>query len=381
MSATKPIAVQSRAAGYVAAAPEPLTAGPPVSHRVLDVNELTSEEIDRWLALRASNPSLDSPCFHPRFLAVVAATHPDTKVIVGEDYSGIVASFLPVQLDKRTCRPAGYPAADFQGPICAPGTDFDIVSAISACHATRYAFDHMLEGIPSFDEWTFDRMESPYLDVSGGLDGYRARASKSGKDKMAEARRLSRQAGRDHGPIRFVADSDDPQLLDEVIALKRRQYAQTGARDYFADPQHRRFLHALLGERDPGFAGLLSAVYAGPRLLAAHFGIRAGGVLHWWFPVYVPQVGRLSPGWILLRSMIDAAPDLKIERIDLGRGMDDYKRRAMTGYQVVGQGAVIPNPLRRWAALGRRRTTAALKSSPLGPALRSAVRRARRLRC
>jgi CelD/BcsL family acetyltransferase involved in cellulose biosynthesis len=160
--------------------------------------------------------------------------------------------------------------------------------------------------------------------------------------------------------------------------MKRRQYSLTGSRDYFADARHVGLVHRLLADQGREFSGMLSAVYAGPHLLAAHFGLRAGPVLHWWFPVYDPDFGRLSPGWLLLIAVIDAAPELGIERIDLGRGLDDYKRRAMTGHQTVCQGAVIPNPWRRHATEAQRRTLVAIRSSRIAPALRSAVRYARR---
>jgi CelD/BcsL family acetyltransferase involved in cellulose biosynthesis len=195
---------------------------------------------------------------------------------------------------------------------------------------------------------------------------------------VADARRLSNKAEREHGTVRLVADSTDAEVLEAIIVLKRSQYAQTGARDYFADAEHVELLRLLLNTRDPDFGGLLSAVYAGPHLLAAHFGIRAGPVLHWWFPVYDPEFSRLSPGWVLLRAMIDAAPDLGLERIDLGRGMDDYKRRAMTGSRLVSQGAVIRNPLRRRAAGARRWASSAVKRSPAAPALRAGLHYARR---
>src|SRR5581483_6030982 len=97
--------------------------------------------------------------------------------------------------------------------------------------------------------------------------------------------------------------------------------------------------------------GMLSALYAGPELVAAHFGLRSGPVLHWWFPVYNPDLSRLDPGWMLLRAVIEAAPELGLERLDLGRGRDEWKRRAATGEQVVGQGAVIHNRLRYGVAV------------------------------
>ena len=164
----------------------------------------------------------------------------------------------------------------------------------------------MVDGLDGLGAWIEGRQESPYLDVTGGVDGYLTRASRSAKDKVAEARRLTKKAGRDHGPVRLVVQSGDGALLDTVIALKRRQYAETGARDYFADPRHGELLHRLLDTSGEDFGGLLSAIYAGPDLLAAHFGLRAGPVLHWWFPVYDPQFGRLSPGWMLLYAVIQA---------------------------------------------------------------------------
>lgn len=347
-------------------------------YRVVEVGALAGAEIDRWLELRRGNPALDSPYFHPGFATAVAATRAGVRVIIEEEPDGTITSFLPVQFDGRASRPAGSPGVDFQGPICVHGGRYDVTSALSAAGASTYEFDHLLDGVAGFEPWVFSRQESPYLDVTGGIEGYLSRASRSGKDKVAEARRLSRKAEREYGPVRLVAECTDSSVLDTLIALKRRQYAETGARDYFSDVRHVELLHRLLRTRDADFGGLLSAVYAGPDLLAAHFGLRAGPVLHWWFPVYDPAFSRLSPGWVLLRGVIDAAPELGVERIDLGRGMDDYKRRAMTGHQLVCQGAVIANPVRRRAVLGRRRVLAAAKSSPIAPALRRVVRRTRR---
>jgi CelD/BcsL family acetyltransferase involved in cellulose biosynthesis len=357
--------------------------GPPAErvarHHIVDMNELDSAHIERWLELRASNPALDSPYFHPGFTATVAATRPGVRVIVGEAADGSVASFLPVQFDKRTCRPAGWPGADFQAPICAPGVDFDITAALRTGRIASYEFDHMLDGLPGFEPWIFGREPSTYVDVSGGIDGYMSRAGSTGKRRIRDAARLTRKAEREYGPVRVVVESTDSSVLDVLIALKRRQYQATGARDYFADSGHVELLHRLLATSTGSeFGGLLSAVYAGEHLIAAHFGLRAGPVLHWWFPVYDPEFSRLDPGWMQLRGVLEAAPEFGFERIDLGRGEGEWKRWLGTGYQLVCQGAVIRNPLRHRTASARRRFAQAAKSSPAAPALRSVVHYARR---
>jgi CelD/BcsL family acetyltransferase involved in cellulose biosynthesis len=345
--------------------------------RVVRVDQLGHRELDAWHRLRAANPALDSPYFHPGFAAAVHATGPEVRVAVCEDRAGAVAALLPGIRSGSTLRPAGWPAADFQAPILAPGTRLAPLGLLTG-GARAFGFDHLVEVCPDFEPWIESRQASPFLDVTGGLDGYLGRASRSGKDNMGQARRRTAKVGREHGDVRFVADNPDPAILDRVIELKRGQYAATGAGDYFAEPGRAELLHRLLETRDPDFGGLLSTVHAGPDLVAAHFGLRAGSVLHWWFPVYDPAFSSFAPGWILLRELVQAAPGVGVTRIDLGRGDDEYKRRAKTGETLVAQG-MVTSPIRGALHRARRRAVAGAKTSPLGPGLRHITRRVRTL--
>src|SRR3981081_1844450 len=83
---------------------------------------LTSRELDAWHCLRAANPALDSPYFHPGFAAAVHETVREVRVVVGQDTDGSVNVLLPLHRDGATARPAGAPGVDFQGPVLAPGT-------------------------------------------------------------------------------------------------------------------------------------------------------------------------------------------------------------------------------------------------------------------
>lgn len=347
--------------------------------RTVGFDALTAEELDAWHLLRAANPLLDSPYFHPGFAAAVHASGREVRVAVGRDRAGAVSALLPHHRERSLIRPAGWPAADFQGPVLAAGSAFPPLALLTG-GVRGFEFDHLVESCADFEPWVESRRPSPFLDVSGGLEGYLGRASRSGKDNMGQARRRTAKAERTHGTVRFAADAVDPEVLGRVVELKRAQYAATGARDYFAEPDRHDLLTRLLHTRDSSFGGVLSTLHAGPHLVAAHFGIRSGNVLHWWFPVYDPAFSSLAPGWMLLRELVAAAPALGITRIDLGRGDDEYKRRAKTGETPVCQGIVTRSSARQALRRARDSMVTTAKSSALGPGLRHIVHKLRALR-
>ena len=248
--------------------------------RFVPLDALVSDELEAWHRLRAANPALDSPYFHPGFAAAVHASGRPVQVAVGRDRHGVIRALMPGHRDRAVLRPAGWPAADFQGPVLAPGSVLDPLLLLTG-GIRGVAFDHLLEPSPGFAPWVESSRSSPFLDSTGGLDGYLGRASRSGRDNMGQARRRTARAERELGPVRFAADVVDEVALRRIVALKRAQYAATGAKDYFAEPDRQILLSRLLHTRDAQFAGILSTLHAGPHLLAAHFGICSGSVLHW----------------------------------------------------------------------------------------------------
>jgi CelD/BcsL family acetyltransferase involved in cellulose biosynthesis len=344
--------------------------------RLVGLTDLTSSELDTWRSLRAGNPQLDSPYFDPAFAAAVQASGVDVTVAVdgrGSELTALVACHR----DRSVLRPVGWPGADFQGPVLAPGTTFD-PSELLVDGVRALEFDHWLLPCLEIEPWVQTRAASPYVEVSGGLDGYLSRASKSGRDNMGQARRRTARAERELGPVTFCAQSSDAEALAWLIDRKREQYAATGARDHFASADRRALLPLLLDSHEPGCEGILSTLHFGDTLVAAHFGIRSRSALHWWFPVYDPAFASYATGWIMLRELAMVAPELGFERIDLGRGDDEYKRRARTGEVEVAAGAVTGSALRRAGHTAHRRALTAAKASPLAPLLRRAVHARRR---
>lgn len=85
---------------------------------------------------------------------------------------------------------------------------------------------------------------------------------------------------------------------------------------------------------------MLSVLYAGDRMVAAHFGMRSATVWHYWFPAYDPAYAKYSPGVILLLKMAESAPAQGLKIIDLGCGEHSYKWRLMNGFVPTAKGSV-----------------------------------------
>jgi len=83
-----------------------------------------------------------------------------------------------------------------------------------------------------------------------------------------------------------------------------------------------------LWERGPK-AGLrcdLHVMRVGGKPAAMDLGLSDGATFHSWIVGYDNQLHSLSPGMQLLERLIDQAPELAYENIDLGSGIDGYKK-------------------------------------------------------
>ena len=313
----------------------------------------------QWLHWHQSNPVFDSPYFHPRYAETLSeAGWPVDCAVLRQN--GEVVGFLPLQRANGNAAMAGMPMSDFQGLVSAPGCRFDAGLLLSAAGAGRMRFDHWLPaGLD--DTAVLRRATSPHMHIEGGMEAYRQRLPARRKEFLSDTNRRRRKAEKDLGALRLewqVSDADAPEVLARMMEWKRDQYRRTGAPDFFAEARHREYFRRLMGQRgNADFEGVLSALWCGSELLAVHAGMRAGGVVHWWFPAYSPARASYSPGRLLLAGYVDIASQNGLARIDLGKGDESYKRLMMTGATVVSEGVFDRQPLRqratRLAAEGR----------------------------
>ncbi len=74
--------------------------------------------------------------------------------------------------------------------------------------------------------------------------------------------------------------------------------------------------------------------------MAVHLGLQSADRLCWWFPAYDPELGRYSPGLILLLALIAEGSARQVPILDLGRGEHDYKLRVADRFYEVAEGEV-----------------------------------------
>jgi CelD/BcsL family acetyltransferase involved in cellulose biosynthesis len=269
--------------------------------------------------------------------------------------------------------------SDFQALIAPASLAIEPRALLRACGLKAWHFDHLLAGQSDFAPFAWRVAESPFVDLSGGIQTYFARRSNDTRLR-AEFRRKARMLARDVGPLRFVENVDDRSILDTVIQWKSAQFQRSGIPNIFDYS----WVHALLEHirrcASADFSCHMSALYAGRTIVAAHFGMRSGPVLHLWFPVYNVELPRYSPGYLHSIEMIEAAASAGVRRIDLGKGPEAYKRRLMSGITPVAEGAIDLRPA--VAALSRswRSTRDRLRQSRLAAPMRTPVRMARRAR-
>jgi CelD/BcsL family acetyltransferase involved in cellulose biosynthesis len=343
---------------------------------VVPADELTPDQIAAWNALQRSQPGLESPFFRPEFTQIVASARPDASVAVIDDGS-VSVGFFPFQRARRSGLPIGGRLSDYHGLVARSHTTVHPKELLKACRLTRWEFDGLVMGQPWFAPFHRRFRSSYVLDLSGGLDGYAAQRRAAGSDAVKDIRAQARRLERELGPLRFQASVDDARMLELLIAWKSEQYRRTGAVDVFAFRWALDVVRRAYAESSNDFAGELSALYVDGEAVALHLGLRAGSVLHSWFPAYDVAHARYSPGLVLLLHLVEGAAAMGIGTIDLGKGDAPYKRRLANGTVALAVGTVEVSPLRAAAANAARLVNGAAHRTPLGRRMDLAAARRR----
>lgn len=327
-----------------------------------------------WKEMHLTNPELANPFFAPEFTLAVAAVMDGVEVAVIHEAGSPAALFPFERISDKLGGPVGRNLCAYQGLICRPGFTCDARELVRQCGLDEWKFDSLLATQTSFTRFHHVREPSPQMDLSRGYDVYAAERRAAGSELIKKCANLMRRIEREVGPLRFVAHSADPTLLQQTLAWKSQQYIETGVLDILALGWVRALVEQIHAMQTEHFAGMLSLLFAGDQLVAGQLGMRSRSVWHYHLPAYNNKMAKYSPGLILLLKMAEHAPSLGLRTIDLGRGMHSYKERLMSGAVTVAAGNVEMPSLGFFCRAANRKLRAMVKGSPLGKPARRLVR-------
>ena len=294
---------------------------PDMQYSVTSPADLSAADRRAWAQLRAQNPALYSPYFHYDYALTIAGLRDDVRVIIGS-VDGHAVAFLPVQ-GTSFARPVGAPMTDYHGVVCAPDTVIDLAAMLRAGSIGAYHYDAMPKtaGVSAPDP-----VQCSVIDLSDGPETWRAGQDSSYRRHLKSLRRRIRNSASEYGEVRAHLKSTDKDVYERLIAWKRAQYARTGKYDVLSADWTRGLLETLMARVDDDLRADMHVLYFGDRLAAVDLGLTDGNTYHSWITAYDPELRNVSPGMQLLEQIITGAADYGYAALDLGPGLDGYKR-------------------------------------------------------
>jgi CelD/BcsL family acetyltransferase involved in cellulose biosynthesis len=310
-----------------------------VKTTVVTPAELRAEERLLWSDY-ARRHQLGSPFLSFAFVDVIGRVREDVRVAVVEDAG--TRGFFPFQTRSApTGVPVGAGISDAQAFIRPPPWTFDPRRLLAGAGLAGWAFDHLLVDQAPFAPYHRSRHRVPVVDLSDGYESFTARLRSHSRDFLPQVLRRRRKLEREVGPVTFEWSASDADGARRALReWKSAQYRRTGVWDRFSRPWIGEAIDHLSSTVEPDCTGVLGVLRASDRLAAVHLGLRSVDRLCWWFPAYDPELGRYSPGLILLLELIAASAARHVPVLDLGRGEHEYKLRVADRFYEVAEGEV-----------------------------------------
>jgi peptidoglycan/xylan/chitin deacetylase (PgdA/CDA1 family) len=254
-------------------------------------------------------------------------------VVAGRAADGRLVTVLPLYLwatrPLRILRFIGHGAGDQLGPVHAPG-DREAAAALARQALAELGWDVFVgEQLPARALWSdllgarvIRREGSPVLAApDGGWPAYLAGRSANFRQQLG---RKERNLARRHQVgLRLVEDPGRlPAAMDTLFALHRLRWGENSGflpREAF----HRGFAAVAL---ERGWLRLWLLELDG-RPAAAWYGLRFGGVEHYYQSGRDPAFDNLSAALVLLAHTIRSAIEDGVTEYRFGRGQDPYKYR------------------------------------------------------
>lgn len=307
--------------------------------QVLRADQMTESAWSAWADMRANNAALRSPYFHPDYTRLLAELRPDVRIICQYDAEGTPTAFLPVQ-GQRFARPVGAPMSDYHA-IITRSDDVTYDSVLSSSGIGAYHYSCAVDVKRLSTAQILSTTETAAIDIDGTAEDWRKDRDGSYRRHLKSNRRRTRKAEEQIGEKRIELFSRDIDVYSTLLTWKREKFAQTGKYDVLSSNWTQDLIRKLW-ERGPKAALRcdMHALYFGDQLAAIDLGLSDGDVFHSWMVAYNDELSEYAPGIQLLEALIDASETTMYRRIDMGEGLDGYKRHYASASQIVATGLV-----------------------------------------
>lgn len=306
---------------------------------VLTASQISESDWAAWADIRAKNSGLRSPYFHPEYTQLLANLRPDVRIICQYDSDGTPIAFLPVQ-GRQFTRPVGAPMSDYHAIIT---TRDDVTyesllgeTGIGAYHYSCAADPQRLR-MPQI----MSESQTAAIDIETTPENWRSERDSSYRRHLKSNRRRTRKAEDALGEKRIELFSRDIDVYASLLKWKREKFAQTGKYDVLSADWTQGLIRTLWERgQKAGLRCDMHALYFGDRLAAIDLGLSDGDVFHSWMVAYDDELSEFGPGIQLLEALIDSTAQTGYKRIDMGEGLDGYKRHYASASSRVVAGLV-----------------------------------------
>jgi CelD/BcsL family acetyltransferase involved in cellulose biosynthesis len=305
---------------------------------------LAPGDVAVWRRLQAAEPAFASPLLGVEFAQAVGAVRQDARVAVYRRSGETVGFLAHHRRPGGFARPIGAPFCDYHALIGGREAPLDMAEALSSARLGALRLTGLIDPFDSFGAAVRTRAPGFRVVLEGTSRAYLEGLWRGSANRLKNYRRYRRALEKAAGPVRVVGDDRDGAAFEQLIGWKREQFVRTGLHDFLAVPWAVALMRGLFANRTAAFGGQMLSLYAGSRLVAAHFGARQGGWFHPWISAFDPDLRAHSPGTVHQIEAIGAMTGLGLHTYDLGPGEDHWKAPLTNAAPSTGAGlAVAPN--------------------------------------
>jgi CelD/BcsL family acetyltransferase involved in cellulose biosynthesis len=201
------------------------------------------------------------------------------------------------------------------------------IDSLTMTYLYRVAEDSpIMKALPEHPRWLVQTtFNSPYVDIRSGMDQVRTGMSKDFQRTLRRRRRRLEEMG----PLTVVEQTsrETSDLLATGLQLEAAGWKGERGHAVLNDPTHDRWYRSMSEVAEDHGWLRLCGLYIDERLLAFRYDLEAGDTRWGMLSAFdeSPDVASLSPGTLLLETVLENAASSGLGAYEFGAGNDSWK--------------------------------------------------------